>query len=165
MILKKYKGKERSPERMQISAQHLIEVVENIEDFPVYKETLREILEDYMNIDAAVETVRRIEKGEVKVKVVGPLDVPSPFAHVIVANAFSDVVLMEDKRKLLQRLREMVLSRISQRLNSSGGSIKGDNNAEGPSGILPAFTRSYGRGNSEQGVEEVSGAEAEEQEA
>ncbi len=122
MILKRYKGKEKSPERMQLSAQQLIKVVENLENFPVYKETLREILEDYMNIEAAEETVRRIHEGEVEIRVVGPLDVPSPFAHVIVANAFSDVVLMEDKRKLLQRLREMVLQRIqrSKESRSSG---------------------------------------------
>jgi len=115
MILKRYMGREKSPERLQLSAQHLIKVVENIEGFPVYKETLREILEDYMNIQAAIETVKRIHEGGVEVKVVGPLDVPSPFAHVIVANSFSDVVLMEDKRKLLQRLRQMVLQRIKER--------------------------------------------------
>ncbi|UXD21363.1 helicase [Ignicoccus pacificus DSM 13166] len=115
MILKRYMGREKSPERLQLSAQHLIKVVENIEGFPVYKETLREILEDYMNIEAALETVKRIHEGGVEVRVVGPLDVPSPFAHVIVAKSFSDVVLMEDKRKLLQRLREMVLQRIGLR--------------------------------------------------
>ena len=166
MILKRYKGHEKSPERMQISAQHLIEVVENLENFPVYKETLREILEDYMNIDAAVETVKRIESGEVKVKVVGPLDVPSPFAHVIVANAFSDVVLMEDKRRLLQRLREMVLSKISQRLNSpveGGWGLEGE--VEGSAGLFQTLARSHGGGDSEQGSEEVSGAETQEQEA
>jgi len=122
MILKRYKGWERSPERLQLSAQQLIKVVEELEDFPVYKETLREILEDYMNVQAAEETVRRIHEGEVELKVIGPLDVPTPFAHVIVANAFSDVVLMEDKRKLLQRLREMVLQRIqSSRTSPSSG--------------------------------------------
>jgi len=124
MILKRYRGREKSPERMQLSAQQLIKVVEGLEDFPIYKETLREILEDYMNVEAAEETVRRIVEGEVEVKVVGPLDVPSPFSHVIVANAFSDVVLMEDKRKLLQRLREMVLKKIqsSKESPSSGTS-------------------------------------------
>jgi ATP-dependent Lhr-like helicase len=73
-----------------------------------------------MNIDAAVETVRRIHEGEVEVRVV-KVDVPSPFAHVIVANAFSDVVLMEDKRRLLQRLREMVLKRIAERASNAPG--------------------------------------------
>ncbi len=127
MILKRYMGREKSPERLQISAQHLIKVVENIEGFPVYKETLREILEDYMNIDAAKETVERIHKGEVEVKVVGPLDVPSPFAHVIVANSFSDVVLMEDKRRLLQRLREMVLQRIASKVQGLSPSPSSNN--------------------------------------
>ncbi|ALU11579.1 helicase [Ignicoccus islandicus DSM 13165] len=136
MILKRYMGREKSPERLQLSAQHLIKVVREIKDFPVYKETLREILEDYMNIDAAEETVRRIHSGEVKIEVVGPLDVPSPFAHVIVANSYSDVVLMEDKRKLLQRLREMVLMKISsrsyeERVSYARGSMSGEDDSEG----------------------------------
>ncbi len=119
MILRRYKGKEKDPERLQLTSSKLLEVVEKIPDFPVYKETLREILEDYMNIEAAEDTLRRIEKGETKVLFFGPTTIPSPFAHIMVVNAYSDVVLMEDKRELLKRLHQMVLSRLNTSIAKS----------------------------------------------
>jgi len=39
-----------------------------------------------------------------------PLEVPSPFAHGIVLQGLSDVVLMEDRRAMLERFHRMVLA-------------------------------------------------------
>ncbi|WP_460124625.1 ATP-dependent helicase [Stetteria hydrogenophila] len=115
MILRRYKGYEKSPERLQLSAQHLLEIMlKKRPDSPVIKETFREILEDYMNIEAATEVLKRIESGEYRIVIKGPLPYPSPFAHGMVAKGYSDVVLMEDKRKLIAELHKKILEYIAK---------------------------------------------------
>ena len=110
VILRRYMGQEVNPERLQLSAQRLLELMlEEYPESPVIRETFREILEDYMDVKAAEKVLQWMEKGSVKVEVKGPLKYPSPFAHGIVVKGYSDVVLMEDKRKLLAQLRERVL--------------------------------------------------------
>ncbi len=114
MILRRYKGWERSPERMQLNAQKLLELLlEEMPDLPIIKETLREILEDYMDIKAATKVLEWIENNDVKIHIKGPLPYPSPFAHSIVAKGFSDVVLMEDRRKLISLLHDKIMELIS----------------------------------------------------
>ncbi len=109
MILRRYRGYEKSIHKLQINAEELLKAVEDIPNFPVLKETYREILEDYMHIDAAKEVLEKISKGEIDIVVFGPTTVPSPFAHSIIAHGYSDVVLMEDMRKLIMRLHDKVL--------------------------------------------------------
>ena len=113
MILRRYRGYERSVQKLQLSAEGLLRVVEDIPGFPVLKETYREILEDYMHIEAAEKVLEWIRSGEVEIRVYGPTDVPSPFSHNIVVHGYSDVVLMEDRRRLLQRLYEEVMRKIA----------------------------------------------------
>ncbi len=119
MILRRYRGVETSLYRRQVNAQALLRIVESIPDFPVLREAYREILEDYMNISAAKLVLEWIHKGDVEVKVIGPYSVPSPFAHGLVAQGYSDVVLMEDRKRLLQLLHKKVLEHISSRVEIS----------------------------------------------
>ncbi|MCE4623723.1 MAG: ATP-dependent helicase [Caldisphaeraceae archaeon] len=119
MILKRYKGWERSPERMQLSAQKLLNLLlDEIPDLPMIRETYREILEDYMDIKSAEKVIKWIKDGEIRVIIKGPLQYPSPMAHSIVAKGYSDVVLMEDKRKIIELLHNkiMELLRVSGRV-------------------------------------------------
>jgi len=109
MILKRYMGREKSVHRLQLNAQNLLKVVEEIKDFPVLKETYREILEDFMDIKHAREVLKKMEAGEIEVRIITGKPVPSPFAHNIVLQGYSDVVLMEDRRALLRKLYERVL--------------------------------------------------------
>ena len=109
MILKRYMGREKSVHRLQLNAQNLLKVVEEIKDFPVLKETYREILEDFMDIKHAKEVLRKMEAGEIEVRIITDKPVPSPFTHNIVLQGYSDVVLMEDRRALLRKLYERVL--------------------------------------------------------
>ncbi len=109
MILRRYKGHEKSLSRIQLNAEELLRALEEIPDFPVLKETYREILEDYMHIDAAKEVLSRIQSGEIKLTIFGPTSIPSPFAHGIVVHGYSDVVLMEDMRRLLAMLHDRVI--------------------------------------------------------
>ncbi len=119
MILRRYRGVETSLYRRQVNAQALLRIVESIPDFPVLREAYREILEDYMNISAAKLVLEWIHKGDVEVKIIGPYSVPSPFAHGLVAQGYSDVVLMEDRKRLLQLLHKKVLEHISSRVEIS----------------------------------------------
>ncbi len=116
MILKRYKGREKSPERLQLSAERLLSIMlRNFPESPVVKETLREILEDYMDVMNAEKVLEWIRTGEVEIKVIGPLPYPSPFAHNIVARGYSDVVLMEDRRKLIAKLHRKILEIINKK--------------------------------------------------
>ncbi len=114
MILRNYKGHEISVNRQQLSASTLLRVVKKWEDFPVIKETYREILEDYMDVGHAEEVLRKIEGGEIEVVELPPQRVPSPFAYNIVLEGLSDVVLMEDRRALIQRFHELVMRRLEK---------------------------------------------------
>ena len=124
MILRRYKGYEKSPERLQLSAQHLLEIMlREYPDSPVVRETYREILEDYMDVENAERVLSWIEEGRVRVRVVGPLPYPSPFAHSIVARGFSDVVLMEDRKRIIAELHRRVMEYLSSR--QGGRSLQG----------------------------------------
>jgi len=112
MLLRRYRDSEKSIHRLQVNAEELLKAVEEIPGFPVLKETYREILMDYMHIDEAVEILENVKKGEIEVATIGPVDVPSPFAHSIVVHGYSDIVLMEDMRKMLIRLHELVKQRL-----------------------------------------------------
>ena len=122
MILRRYKGREKSPERLQLSAQHLLGILlEEYPDNPVVRETFREILEDYMDIRNAERVLDWIRSGEVKIVIRGPLPVPSPFAHHMVAKGHSDVVLMEDKRRLLALLHERIMEYLREKGRGARG--------------------------------------------
>jgi len=112
MILRNYKGHEISVEKQQLNASTLLRVIKKWEDFPILKETYREILEDYMDIQHAREVLEKIHAGEIEIVDVGLLDTPTPFAYNIVLEGLSDIVLMEDKRALIARFHEELMKKI-----------------------------------------------------
>ena len=115
MILRAYKGKVISVERRKIKAELLIRHVGM--DFPVIKETIREILEDYMDIEHAKEVLDRIKRGEIKVIEAKKEDItiPSPFAHNIILAAQSDILTMQDREKWIIEMYERMRKRISKK--------------------------------------------------
>ncbi|MEM0480749.1 MAG: ATP-dependent helicase [Candidatus Aenigmatarchaeota archaeon] len=115
MILRNYKGHEISLEKQQMNAERLIKIVKDIPDFPILEETYREILEDFMDVKNAKEILKKIEKGEIVVEILKESDLPSPFAHNLFVLSESDVVLMEDRRKLLLKLYEKIKERIESK--------------------------------------------------
>jgi ATP-dependent Lhr-like helicase len=115
MILRNYKGYEISVERQQMSAERLIKIVKKIEGFPVLEETYREILEDFMDFGNAKKIIEKIERGEIKYEFLPLLDTPSPFAHNLFAISESDVVLMEDRKKLLLKLHEKIVKKLEEK--------------------------------------------------
>ncbi|MEM4576267.1 MAG: ATP-dependent helicase [Candidatus Nezhaarchaeales archaeon] len=117
MILRNYKGREVKVSRQIINAQILMDVVEDIEGFPVLEETYREVLEDLMDVKTAENVLKEIEMGLRNFYVMPIYDLPSPFAHGLVLQGLSDVVLMDDRRALLQHLYDQVIERVQRSLS------------------------------------------------
>ncbi len=115
MILRKYKGRETNLERRELNSEILLKAVREIENFPVIKETIREILEDHMDIMRAKEILRKVADHEITVDVFGPTSIPSPFSHSIILKGHSDVVLAEDRRELMKKLHDRVIEFLRQK--------------------------------------------------
>ena len=112
MILRNYKGREVSIGRQQLRSQRVLDWLHELEDFPVVKETYNEILHSVMDLVHAREVLRRIEAGEIAVVESEFANLPSPFAHNVVLQGVSDLVLMEDRSALLRELHRKVLERV-----------------------------------------------------
>jgi ATP-dependent Lhr-like helicase len=111
MILKRYKGHEKSASQQQVNSDMLLGFARDIEDFAVIEETYREILEDKLDV-AAVETVLgEIQNGDVTV-VTRRVDSPSPRAFGLATLLASDVVLAEDESAVLREFHRRVVEEI-----------------------------------------------------
>ena len=93
----------------------MLRVCEKIDkEFPVIKETYREILYDVMDLENAKEVLEKIKKGEIRIKrIKRPL--PSPFAHGLIVLGDPDIVLMEDRKKRMLELYRAVIREIEKR--------------------------------------------------
>ena len=113
MILRNYGGKRKRVGRQQVSSMLLLCAVRRIsENFFIIRETKREILEDSMDVQGALEVFTNIENKKIKIKEVNTL-IPSPFAMNLVMQGYSDILKMEDKQKFLQRMHYMVKAKIA----------------------------------------------------
>jgi ATP-dependent Lhr-like helicase len=111
MILKRYKGHEKSAAQQQVSSDMLLGFADGLDEFAVMEETYREILEDKLNI-AGIETVLgRMRAGDVEV-VTKRVDSPTPRAFGLATLMASDVVLAEDESAVLQEFHQRVLDEI-----------------------------------------------------
>ncbi len=111
MILRSYKGYEVTVARQQTNAEILMRLCERLEGFPVLEETYREVMEDLMDVSRAEEVLRDIERGRRRF-IAYRSDLPSPFSHMLIVAGYSDVVLMEDRKEILEALHDMVMKRI-----------------------------------------------------
>ena len=113
MILKNYKGWKISVGRQQVNSQLLLNAVEEMDpDFPVLKETYREVMEDVMDVPRAKEVIERLSKGAIKYKFI-TTPTPSPFAHKTLTFGHADVIMMKNKHDYLKELNRLVLKRIN----------------------------------------------------
>ncbi|MEM2856687.1 MAG: ATP-dependent helicase [Candidatus Nitrosocaldaceae archaeon] len=115
MILRNYKGHEVTVARQQTNAEILIKLCEQLDRFPVLEETYREVMEDLMDINTAISILKDIEEKRRRFVILQKFDLPSPFSHDLIVAGYSDIVLMHDKKELLEVLHEMVISRIKNR--------------------------------------------------
>ena len=111
MILKRYKGYEKSASEQQVSSEMLLGFAEDLEDFAVIEETYREILEDKLAVDAIERVVAAIGADEISLSH-HRVDSPTPRAFGLATLMASDVVLAEDESAALQEFHERVLAEI-----------------------------------------------------
>jgi len=137
MILRNYLGRPISVNRQQVRSSYLLDMLGNMENAPVIKETYREVLEDDMDVKNAAAVLEMIESGKMGVDVLPYSGTPSPFAHSIILSGFSDIVLMEDRSELLKELHRKVLHR------ALGDSVKEFEFEEDQ--VVPYFRQKIGR--------------------
>ncbi|WP_254863403.1 DEAD/DEAH box helicase [Halovivax gelatinilyticus] len=111
MILKRYKGYEKSASEQQVSSEMLLGFAEELDDFAVVEETYREILEDKLNVDEIESIVAAIDHGDLVVER-ALFDSPTPRAFGLATLSASDVVLAEDESAALQSFHDRVVSEI-----------------------------------------------------
>jgi len=112
MVLKNYKGYEITVARQQTNAEILMRLCEGLDRFPVLEEAYREVIEDLMDVNNATKVLEDVEQGTRKFVVCSESDVPSPFSHDLIVMGYTDVVLMHDRKELLESLHDMVIKRI-----------------------------------------------------
>ena len=111
MILKRYKGYEKSASEQQFNADMLLEFANDLEQFAVIEETYREILEDKLDVAAIEDALDAVQQGEIDV-VHHRVDSPTPRAFGLATLSASDVVLAEDESAVLQEFHRRVLDDI-----------------------------------------------------
>lgn len=111
MILRKYKGFDISVARQQLRSDRVLRALEEMGNFPVVTETYREIMDDMMDVPRAEDFVSNvIEKKKYIVRDYS--QEPSPFSHGIILSGISDIVLMEDRARLLRELQSKILEKV-----------------------------------------------------
>jgi ATP-dependent Lhr-like helicase len=111
MILKRYKGHEKSASQQQVSSEMLLGFAEDLDGFAVLEETYREILEDRLDLGGIEAVLGEIRDGEVEV-VSRTVDSPTPRAFGLATLVASDTVLAEDESAVLREFHRRVLESI-----------------------------------------------------
>jgi len=112
MILRTYKGDQKSVGKQQMNSRLLLSAVKRIsDDFPILKEARREVLEDLMDLDDAAVVLHELENGTMSIEEV-MTELPSPFAFNIILQGYSDILKMEDRIEFLKRMHQMILAEI-----------------------------------------------------
>jgi ATP-dependent Lhr-like helicase len=119
MILKRYRGYEKSAAEQQVASEMLLGFAQDLEDFAVLEETYREITEDKLDLAALREVLDEIRAGEIEVTETS-LDSPSPLSFGLATLSASDVVLAEDEDAALRDFHERVLEEIGDPDGSGG---------------------------------------------
>ncbi len=112
MILRNYKGHKISVRKQQFNSQLVFKAAEAIDpNFPVIKETYREIMDDVMDLPRASLLIESLKGGETKMRLI-KTPAPSPFSHNMITFGQADAILMKDRHAHLQRLHKRVLKEI-----------------------------------------------------
>ena len=111
MILKRYKGREKSASQQQVSSEMLLGFADDKPDFAVMEETYREILEDKLDVDAVETFLAGVRTGDIEVAITRA-DSPTPRAFGLATLMASDVVLAEDESAVLREFHDRVMAEI-----------------------------------------------------
>jgi ATP-dependent helicase Lhr and Lhr-like helicase len=114
MILRNYKGLNKTVGKQQMKSHFLLHAVKKItNEFPILREARREVLEDLMDVQNAKKVVEWITDGKVKLKFIDTI-LPSPFATNLIIQGYSDLIRIEDKQAFLRRMHELHMKEISR---------------------------------------------------
>lgn len=119
MVLRNYKGHKISVSRQQVNSETLLKICEEIDpNFPVIKETYREILNEVLDINRAEEVIKMLKSREIKTKSL-QTSLPSPFAHNLIVLGEADIIFMENRKKRLLELHRAIMRKIRQKVRAS----------------------------------------------
>jgi len=113
LILKHYKGREKSAARQQVESETLLPFVDDLEDFAVVEETDRELVMDKLHAEGVKAVVRDIQNGDIEL-VEQTVETPTPRAFGLATLAASDTVLAEEG-DASQTLHARVLDELGER--------------------------------------------------
>lgn len=113
LVLREYKGHEKSAAKQQVDSEMLLGAIENFDEFAVLEETYREIMEDKLDVERIIGVVERIIAGDITVSQ-QTVPSPSPRAFGLATLTASDVVLAEDESKVLKEFHAFVESVIEE---------------------------------------------------
>ena len=112
MILRRYKGKEKSVSRQQVKGKILLKFVKELdENFSILKEARREVMEDFMDVKNAKKVLEMIEDGRMQIKRIDTT-IPSPFAFNLVAQSYLDVLKYEERMEFIRRMHQAIIREI-----------------------------------------------------
>ncbi|MFB6311301.1 MAG: ATP-dependent helicase [Salinirussus sp.] len=111
LILKHYKGYERSAGEQQFNSDMLLSYAADLDDFAVLEETYRELLEDKLHVAAVTSVLEAIHDGDIAIENI-TVDSPSPRAFGLATLADSDVVLADDESAVLREFQRRVMDEI-----------------------------------------------------
>lgn len=112
MILRRYKGQEKSVGRQQVKGKILLKFVKDLDDnFSILKEARREVMEDYMDVKNAKKVLEMIQSGKMELKQINT-KIPTPFAFNLVAQGYLDVLKYEDRIEFIRRMHQAVVNEI-----------------------------------------------------
>ncbi len=115
MILRSYKGREKSAGKQQVHSEFLYSAVKKISgEFPILREARREVMEDLMDVKNAQQVLKWLEEEKVKIKFVR-LPIVSPFGLNLMIQGRSDLIKMEARAEFLKRMHELHLKIIGSR--------------------------------------------------
>ncbi len=111
MVLRKYKQTDIPVARQQLRSDKLLRILESMQNFPVIKEAFNEVKYDVMDVERAAWYVNDvISKKHYTIRDYSTET--SPFSYNLILSGVSDIVLMEDRSKLLKELRSKLLDKI-----------------------------------------------------
>ena len=114
MILKRYKGRTKSVGKQQMRSFFLLIAINKIsKDFPILKEARREVLEDLMDIERAIEVWGDIQNKNIQVETINK-KLPSPFAINLMLQGHLDLMKMEDKIEFMKRIHAEIQKEIGE---------------------------------------------------
>ena len=112
MILRNYKGREKTVGKQQMSSFFLMSAVNKLtKDFPILREAKREVLEDLMDIEKTKKVLKWIDEKKIKLEKINT-NLPSPFSLNLISQGYSDLLKMEDKINFLKRMHEEIMKEI-----------------------------------------------------